>query len=121
MLHSTATQWQHRFSLEVTLTEGYLELCGILSGSKSYGQEELIIGRRNESATGTQQEEVITYLNDNSWKDEIDEFARAVIHADPILHGNSRDALETMKLVFRIYYADAEWRAIFNIPCPDKS
>ena len=43
MIHSTATQWQHRFRLEITFDKGYIELSGILSGSKSYGQERLII------------------------------------------------------------------------------
>ena len=51
MLHSTATQWQHLFSLNIFFTEGYLRLSGILSGSKSYGQERLLIGRRNNSST----------------------------------------------------------------------
>ena len=35
-LHSTATQWQHRFRLEIILNEGMIELAGILSGSKSF-------------------------------------------------------------------------------------
>ena len=34
-LHSTATQWQHQFSIEITFQKGLIELKGILSGSKS--------------------------------------------------------------------------------------
>ena len=119
MLHSSATQWQHRFGLEIALTEGYLELHGILSGSKSYGEEKLIIGRRNESETGTAREEVITFLEDNSWGDEINEFAEAICNGGAVLSGNSTDALETMKLVYRIYCADPLWRETYSIPCPD--
>jgi len=119
MLHSSATQWQHRFALEITLTEGYLELRGILSGSKSYGQEKLVIGRRDESDTGTAREETVTYLEDNSWRDEINEFADAVLNGSPIVSGNSVDALATMKLVYHIYWADPEWRAAHGIPHPD--
>jgi predicted dehydrogenase len=118
-LHSSATQWQHCFSLDITFTEGYLELRGILSGSKSYGEEKLIIGRRNESDTGTAKEEVITYLEDNSWRDEINEFADAVVNNGTVKHGNSSDALATMKLVNRIYWADPEWREAYSIPNPD--
>ena len=62
MLHSSATQWQHRFSLEIALAHGYLVLSGILSGSKSYGEEKLIIGRRDESDVGTTKETVLTFL-----------------------------------------------------------
>lgn len=115
MLHSSATQWQHRFSLEIALTDGYLELQGILSGSKSYGEEKLIIGRRDESHTGTAKEEIITYLEDNSWRDEVDEFADAVVNKKKIKFGTSLEALETMKLVYEIYHSDIEWRNKFNI------
>jgi len=120
MLHSSATQWEHCFQMHIALTEGYLELRGILSGSKSYGQEQLIVGKRSESYAGTLEKEVITYLDDNSWRDEIYNFADAVINSKEIESGNSNDALETMKLVYRIYYADNAWRESFDIPDPNK-
>ena len=43
LLHSSATQWRHDFSLRITLERGSLLLKGILSGSKSYGAETLNI------------------------------------------------------------------------------
>jgi len=116
MLHSSATQWQHRFTLHIALTNGYLELRGILSGSKSYGGERLAIGRRCESsAVGTLQEEILSYLEDNSWRDEIHEFANAINNGKTIRSGGSKDALETMKLVYRIYHADDQWRQAYSI------
>ena len=42
-IHSTATQWQHKFNMEITLSKGSIILEGILSGSKTYGQETLKI------------------------------------------------------------------------------
>lgn len=120
ILHSSATQWQHRFTLEIALTEGFIELQGILSGSKSYGEERLIIGRRDESDAGTAKEEIITYLEDNSWRDEIFEFADAITDGKPIQSGSSLDAYETMRLVYSIYYADPEWRNTFHIESPEK-
>lgn len=120
MLNSTATQWQHKFNLEITLSQGYIELHGILSGSKSYGEEKIIIGKRDEiSDNGQMESRTIKFLQDNSWKDEIFEFADAVINDKPIISGTSTDALETMKLVFNIYYNDAEWRNQFNIKKPE--
>lgn len=116
ILHSTATQWQHRFVMEVTLERGYLELRGLLSGTKSYGQERLIIGRREEAITGSSAEQVITYLDDPSWTDEVEEFANAVAGRGTISDGTSADALAVMKLVNRIYWEDAEWRAAYGIP-----
>lgn len=118
-LHSSATQWQHRFALEIALAEGYLELRGILSGSKSYGEEKLVIGRRDESHAGTTREEVVNYLEDNSWRDEIHEFADAIGNGGRITSGTSAEALETMKLVCRIYWSDPEWRRAYGLSRPD--
>ena len=110
MLHSSATQWQHKFSLDISLTEGYLLLEGILSGSKSYGEESLTIGHRSESDVGTLKLEKVKYLEDNSWKEEIWEFVDAVIQDCKIKNGTSQDALATMQLVYQIYNADSEWK-----------
>lgn len=120
MLNSTATQWQHKFNLEITLSQGYIELHGILSGSKSYGEEKIVVGKRDENSDNGQMESnTIKFLQDNSWKDEIFEFADAVINNTPIISGTSIDALETMKLVYKIYYNDSKWRDQFNIKNPE--
>ena len=119
MLNSSATQWQHKFSLDISLTEGYIELSGILSGSKSYGEEKIVIGKRDESSdNGQMGSNTIKFLQDNSWKDEIFEFADAIINDNKIESGSSLDALETMKLVFNIYYSDIEWRKKYKINKP---
>ncbi|MBP7507937.1 MAG: Gfo/Idh/MocA family oxidoreductase [Prolixibacteraceae bacterium] len=115
MLHSSATQWRHRFQLDIILTDGFLQLNGILSGSKSYGQEKLVIGRRDEADVGSLHEEVVIYLDDNSWRDEVNEFADAICNGSRIEVGNSNDALETMKLVYQIYYSDSDWRNAYGI------
>lgn len=116
MLNSSATQWQHKFSLDISLTEGYIELSGILSGSKSYGEEKIVIGKRDEeSENGQMESSTIKFLQDNSWRDEIFEFADAIINDKKIESGSSMDALETMKLVFNIYFSDENWRSKYNI------
>lgn len=120
MLNSSATQWQHKFNLEISLTQGYIELHGILSGSKSYGEEKIVIGKRDEdSDNGQMESKIIKFLQDNSWKDEVFEFADAILADKPIESGTSNDALETMKLVYNIYFNDPEWRDQFNIQNPN--
>jgi len=110
MLHSTATQWQHKFRLEITLNEAILELTGILSGSKSYGAEKLkIVQRKDQSLTGSQEESVYTYLEDNSWQEEVDEFAEIIINNRPVVNGASFEALKVMELVYMIYASDESW------------
>lgn len=120
MLHSTATQWQHKFNLHIALTEGYIDLFGILSGSKSYGQEKIVIAKRDkDSVNGQRETKTLNFLNDNSWRDEIFEFVEAIKEDKKIEFGNSLDALKTMKLVYAIYYNDIEWREKFDIQNPN--
>ena len=110
MIHSTATQWQHKFRLEITLKEALLELTGILSGSKSYGEEKLkVVNRKKKSSIGSQSESTFHFLNDNSWENEIDEFANIIINDEKVINGNSDDALRVMEMVYNIYYADNNW------------
>ena len=116
MIHSTATQWQHKFRLEITLRDALLELTGILSGSKSYGEEKLkIVPRNNGSGVGSFHEITNSYLEDNSWRDEINEFADVIIQDKSVENGNSSDALNVMEMVCRIYCADQPWQNAFNI------
>jgi predicted dehydrogenase len=114
-LHSTATEWRHRFNLEITLTKGTIILSGILSGSKSYGQETLKVVYRGEEDGGNPREQLTTFIKDNSWRDEINEFADAIVNNSKIFHGSSYDALKTMEMVYDIYLADKNWSKKFGI------
>ena len=119
MLNSSATEWQHKFRLEIALTNGYINLSGILSGSKSYGEEKIVFGKRDEeSNNGQMNSTTIQFLNDNSWKEEIDEFSDSIINDKKINSGNSQDALQTMKLIYKIYYNDIDWRKQYDILKP---
>jgi predicted dehydrogenase len=115
MLHSSATQWRHRFNLEMTLERGTVILAGILSGSKSYGAETLTVARATGDDRGDPREETTRYNEDNSWRDEINEFAAAMLGEGEIINGSSAEALQTMMTVYRIYGADADWSARWNI------
>lgn len=115
MLHSSATQWRHKFSLEITLERGALILTGILSSTKSYGQETLTIAYREEAAGGNPRESTTSYIHDNSWRDEINDFAQCILEDRPVDVGTSEDAYKTMELVYRIYVADPEWRERYGI------
>lgn len=115
MLHSTATQWRHRFNLEMALEEGTIVLAGLLTGSKSYGAETMTIAWRSDDGDGDPREQVTRYNSDPSWRREIDEFANAIVDGKPITNGSSADALATMELVYRIYRADPDWRNLWQL------
>ena len=107
MLHSSATQWKHKFLLEMCFEEGYINLDGILSGTRSYAPEKLVVGRREFEditfAMGKPKENTTWFENDDSWKLEVNEFVNAVLGKGKIEHGTSKDAFETLKLVEKIY------------------
>lgn len=120
MLNSSATQWRHRFHLDINLDGGSLILGGILSGTKSYGAETLTVVRADPDNDRGDPKEVITrYNRDPSWDEEMRAFADAVLNNKPVLSGTSDDALRTMQLVFKIYHADPAWRKAYNIQDPD--
>ena len=106
-MHSSATQWRHKFMLEMCFEEGYLNLDGILSTTRSYAPEKLIIGRREFEditfAMGKPKESIICFENDDSWNLEIEEFINAVNGKGEIKEGTLQDAFDTLSLVQRVY------------------
>lgn len=107
MFHSSATQWKHKFLLEMCFEEGYINLDGILSNTRSYAPEKLVIGRREFEditfAMGKPRETITWFEYDDSWKLEVDEFINAILGKSIIKNGTSKDAYETLKLVEKIY------------------
>ena len=120
MLNSSATQWRHRFHLDINLEKGSLNLGGILSSSKSYGAETLaVVIADPDHDNGDPKEQITRFNRDPSWDDEIDTFVKAITDDAPVRFGSVDDALNTMKTVFRIYYADHIWRQKHGITNPD--
>ena len=106
-IHSTAVEWQHKFRMEISLQKGSLELNGILSGSKSYGRESIVISNVFKTKYSTKIKKKIVYFKkDISWKKEIDEFANVLLRKGKIINGTSKEALEVMKMVYKIYKND---------------
>jgi predicted dehydrogenase len=120
MLNSSATQWRHRFHLDINLARGSLILGGILSGTKSYGAETLTVVRADpDNDQGDPKEQITRYNRDPSWDNEVAAFAGYILEDVPVDSGTSEDARRTMQLVFKIYYADPNWREAYDIPNPD--
>lgn len=119
MLNSSATQWRHRFHLDINLERGSVVLGGLLTGTKSYGAETLTVATVDHANdNGDPKEQVTRYNRDPSWELEINQFADCVLNGAPNEHGTSKDAFNTMKLVSQIYYSDPIWRERFRIPDP---
>ena len=106
-LHSSATHWKHKFLLEMTFENGYINLDGILSSSRSYTPETMTVGMREFEdvtfAMGKPKESITFYEYDKSWDFELREFIDAIKKISSIKNGTSQDALEIMKLIDLIY------------------
>jgi predicted dehydrogenase len=105
--HSSSTQWKHKFSLEVCFEDGYMNLSGILSSTRSYGEETLTFARKEFEDTafamGKPREETVYFDRDDSWTLEVNDFVEAIDEGRPVPSCNSRDALRLMKLIDLIY------------------
>ncbi len=109
-IHSSSTQWKHKFSLELYLSDGYLSVNGILSSTRSYGDETITVARKVRGAGGAPgkpREETIYFDTDPSWESEIAAFIDNVQQDTPVTVGNSEQALKAMQLVYAIYTDDA--------------
>ena len=79
-----------------------------------------LIKADHQNDNGDPQEKITHYNHDPSWEEELNMFAKYIIDDVEVSSGSSLDALNTMKLVYRIYYADPDWRKSYNIQNPDK-
>lgn len=97
-LHSTMSQWRHLFSLEVFMEKGYMVLNGLITSSMSYGEETLSIAKNRSTApAATWKDEVKTqYIDDNSWRYEMEHFIEAIENDTDVTIGNSNDAQKLM-------------------------
>jgi predicted dehydrogenase len=121
MLNSSATQWRHRFNLDINLERGSVIMGGLLTGTKSYGAETLtVVTVDHQSDNGDPREQITRYNQDPSWELEINHFVESILEGRPIENGTSLDAFNTMKLVYQIYYADPVWRKKFSIADPNR-
>ena len=106
-LHSSATQWKHKVLLEMTFENGYINLDGILSSTRSYAPETMVVGHRRleniSFAMGKPQELITYYEYDKSWDFELDEFISAVNGGARVVNGTSKDAYEIMKITDHVY------------------
>lgn len=104
MIHSSATEWRHKFRLEITLETALIELRGLLTSTKSYGEEELIITPKEKlSKIGSLQSYSKKYLNDHSWDLEVLKFQEIIIKNLNVVDGNIDQASKVMKIIDKIY------------------
>lgn len=106
-IHSSAIQWKHKFDLDIICTDGYIALNGLLTSTKSYGEERISYYRKDlkqeTGKIGNPIEHTMCFEEDKSWKYEIEEFYNALRFNKPITNGTINDAVRIMSLISDIY------------------
>ena len=106
-LHSSATQWKHKFNLELICEYGGIILEGIMTSTKSYGEETVTYYKKDLAATsgklGRPAEHTMCFTNDQSFKMEIDEFYDSIVTGKPLVNGTIDDAVFIMETLESIY------------------
>lgn len=106
-LYSTALQWKHKFDLDIICTNGYIALNGLLTSTKSYGEEKITYYQKdleNKSGKlGNPTEYTMCFDEDFSWMHEINEFYDALEGRSCIYNGTIDDAVAVMKILNDIY------------------
>ena len=86
---------------------GYINLNGLLTSTRSYGDERVTLAKRQfedeAHAFGKPREETIYFDRDDSWEKEVSDFVDSIVNGHPVEYGRSEDALRVMQLIDRIY------------------
>jgi len=110
MVHSTATQWQHQFRIEITLENALINLTGILSSSMTYGQEKIEI---QPKLLKNKKNITMKFKKDLSWKRETTEYINSIKFNKKIFNGTIYDSIEVMRMIDSIYRSDIVWKKKF--------
>lgn len=106
-LHSSALQWKHKFDVDIICTNGYIALNGLITSTKSYGEEKITYYKKDlEQKSGKQgnpTEYTMCFDEDFSWDYEIEEFYDAANGTGVISNGTVEDAVAVMRLIDRVY------------------
>lgn len=114
-LHSTAVQWKHKFDMDILCTKGYIALNGLLTSTRSYGEERITYYKKDlETKTGRlgkPKEYNMCFDIDESWDIEMNEFYDAIVNGSRIMNGTPEDAVRVMRIVEEIYKEGKKKRA----------
>lgn len=108
-LHSSAIQWRHKFDMDIICTQGYIALNGLLTSTRSYGEESITYYKKDlglkTGRLGKPKEYTMCFDEDSSWDIEIEEFYEMVVHGQPVRNGKAEEAVRVMRIIRDIYEA----------------
>jgi predicted dehydrogenase len=108
-IHSNALQWRHKFDMDIMLTNGYIALNGLLTSTRSYGEERITYYKKDlgmkTGRLGKPKEYTMCFDEDSSWDIEMAEFYDVVVNGKELKNGKPEDAVRVMRIIKEIYEA----------------
>jgi predicted dehydrogenase len=108
-IHSNALQWRHKFDMDIMLTNGYIALNGLLTSTRSYGEERITYYKKDlgmkTGRLGKPKEYTMCFDEDSSWDIEMAEFYDVVVNGKELKNGRPEDAVRVMRIIKEIYEA----------------
>lgn len=106
-LHSSAIQWRHKFDMDIICTNGYIALNGLLTSTRSYGEESITYYRKDlgmkTGRLGKPKEHTMCFDEDFSWDIEMNEFYDVVANGKELVNGRPEEAVRVMRIIKEIY------------------
>lgn len=106
-LHSSAIQWRHKFDMDIICTNGYIALNGLLTSTRSYGEESITYYRKDlgmkTGRLGKPKEYTMCFDEDFSWDIEMGEFYDVVVNGKELVNGRPEEAVRVMRIIKEIY------------------
>lgn len=106
-IHSSAIQWRHKFDMDIICTNGYIALNGLLTSTRSYGEESITYYKKDlgmkTGRLGKPKEYTMCFDEDFSWDIEIEEFYDVVARGKELINGKPEEAVRVMRIIQEIY------------------
>ena len=106
-IHSSAIQWRHKFDMDIICTDGYIALNGLLTSSRSYGEESITYYKKDlgmkTGRLGKPKEYTMCFDEDCSWDIEMEEFYNVVARGKELKNGKPEEAVRVMRIIKEIY------------------
>ena len=106
-IHSSAIQWRHKFDMDIICTNGYIALNGLLTSTRSYGEESITYYKKDlgmkTGRLGKPKEYTMCFDEDFSWDLEMEEFYDVLVNGKQLMNGRPEEAVRVMKIIKEIY------------------
>ncbi len=109
-LHSSANYWKHKFNMEICTENGFIELNGLVTPSKTYAPELIKYALKNKKTGQINKFQKKTFYKDNSFEIETLNFIKLIKLPKNSSYNFSMDSLSLMKTIDQVYKKDISIR-----------